>query len=117
MDAVYGSPPMQRLVSLLALLRTRFDTTYDRARTFLFFYVAIKYGVKSMRHLRARGTFETFREGWSWLSEVRCPQFRMSLSQQKLIYMRSAADLPIDIGFAAYGLQSRTSDDQSQGRY
>jgi hypothetical protein len=72
MDVVYGSPQMQHLVRLLARLQTRFNTTYDRARTLLFFYVVIKCGVKSVRHLRARGTFETFREGWSWLSEVRC---------------------------------------------
>ena len=75
MSAVYGSAPIQRLVGLLALLRTRFDTTYDRARTILFFYVLIKYGVKSLRHLRARGTLETLREGWSRLSEVRCHEF------------------------------------------
>ena len=75
MDAVYGSVPVQRLVGLLALLRTRFDTTYDRARTILFFYVVIKYGVKSLRHIRARGTLETFQEGWGWLSEVRCHEF------------------------------------------
>jgi hypothetical protein len=75
MDVLYGSVPMQRLVGILALLRTRFDTTYDRARSALFFYVVIKYGVKSLRHIRARGTLETFREGWSWVSEVRHLQF------------------------------------------
>ena len=72
MDVIYGSVPMQHLVGLAALLQARFNTTYDRARTALFFYVAIKYGVKSLRHIRARGTLETFREGWGWLSEVRC---------------------------------------------
>ena len=82
MDTIYGSVSMQRLVDLLALLRARFDTSYDRARTLLFFYVVIKYGVKSVRHLRARGTFETFREGWSCLSEVRCLQFRLLLSHR-----------------------------------
>ena len=74
MDVLYGSVQIQRLVGVLALLRTRFDTTYDRTRTALFFYVVIKYGVKSLRHVRARGTLETFREGWSWLSEVRHSQ-------------------------------------------
>ena len=85
MDAVYGSVPMQQLVGLLALLRTRFHTTYDRARTILFLYVIIKYGVKALRHLRARGTLETFREGWSWLSQVRCCQFHQLFVPQTLI--------------------------------
>ncbi|KAF9780793.1 pyridoxal phosphate-dependent transferase [Thelephora terrestris] len=34
----------------------------------LFFYFVIRYGVKTLRHLRARGTLETIGEGWSWLS-------------------------------------------------
>jgi len=36
MDGVYGSVPIQHLVGLLALLRTRFDTTYDRAQDHTF---------------------------------------------------------------------------------
>jgi hypothetical protein len=81
MDVIYGSVPMQRLVGVLALLQTRFNTTYDRARSALFFYVVIKYGVKSLRHLRARGTLETFREGWNWLSEVSYRRSRRHLSR------------------------------------
>lgn len=76
MDVIYGSEPVQRLTDLLALLPTRFITTYDQARTVLFFYVITKYGVKSFRHLRARGTIGTFKEGWNWLSEVRRRRFR-----------------------------------------
>ena len=76
MDVIYGSVPMQHAIGVLTLLQTRFNTTYDRARTILFFYVVIKYGVKSLRHIRARGTLETCREGWSWLSEVRCSSSR-----------------------------------------
>lgn len=75
MDAILGSVPMQRLVDSLALLRARFDTPYDWARTVLFFYVVLKYGVKSLRHLKARGTLETFRDGWGWLSEVRSLEY------------------------------------------
>ena len=75
MDAILGSVPMQRLVDSLALLRARLDTPYDWARTILFFYVVLKYGVKSLRHLRARGTLETFRDGWGWLSEVRSLEY------------------------------------------
>lgn len=82
MDVIYGSVPMQRLIGILALLRTRFDTTYDRARSALFFYVIVKYGVRSLRHIRARGTLETFREGWSWFSEVRYPQPRRPQSRK-----------------------------------
>ena len=104
MNAVYGSVPVQRLVGLLALLRTRFDTTYDRARTILFFYVVIKYGVKSLRHLRARGTIETFREGWGWLSEVRC--HILIIVTHQLMFTRFVADLAIVIDSAAYGVQS-----------
>lgn len=81
MDVIYGSGQIRRLVGLMALLRKRFDTAYDRARTLLFFYVVINYGVKSARHLRARGTLETFKEGWSWLLKVRC-LFRMLLSRR-----------------------------------
>ena len=77
MDVIYGSVPIQRLVALLELLRTRFHTAYDRARTLLFLYVILKYVTKSVRHLRARGTLETFQDGWSRLSEVRCPPFRV----------------------------------------
>jgi len=75
MDTVYDLVPTQRLIDLLALLQTRFNATYDRARTVLFFYVVVKYGVKSLRHVRARGTLETFKEVWGWLSEVRCHRF------------------------------------------
>ena len=83
MDVVYGSVPIQRLVALLELSRTRFHTTYDRARTLLFCYVVLKYTIKSVRHLRARGTLETFQEGWNRLSEVRGPSFRvLSYSDQ-----------------------------------
>lgn len=71
MDAIQGSVPIQRLVGLVRLLRTRFDVTYDRARTLLFFYVLVKYGIKSLRHLRARGTVATLTEGWTWISQVR----------------------------------------------
>ncbi|KAF9643173.1 PLP-dependent transferase [Thelephora ganbajun] len=69
MDAILDSAPAQHLIDVLSLLQTRFGTTYDRARTLLFFYVVTKYGIKSLRHLRARGTVGTLREGWSWLSE------------------------------------------------
>lgn len=69
MDKLSGFPPIQRLILVLARLRTRFYTSYDRARTLLFFYVAIRYAVKTLRHLRARGTFETVKEGWGWLSQ------------------------------------------------
>jgi len=117
MDATYASASVQRLVDLLAPLPTQFNTTYDRARTLLFFYVVIKYGVKSVRHLRARGTFETFREGWGWLSEVRCPQFRVVVPTETDIYMCSTADLAVATDFASYDFQSRASDDQSQERY
>ena len=79
MDRIYGSVPIQRLILVLAMLRTRFNTTYDRARTLLFFYFVISRGAKSLRHLRARGTLETIKEGWSWLSNVRYRQFRSLL--------------------------------------
>lgn len=77
MDVVYGSVPIQRLVALLESLRTRFHTSYDRARTLLFCYVVLRYAIKSVRHLRARGTLETFQEGWNRLSEVRSSSFRV----------------------------------------
>ena len=47
MDRIYGSVPIQRLTVVLAMLRTQFNTTYDRARTPLFFYFVISRGVKS----------------------------------------------------------------------
>ena len=115
MNTVHSSVPVQRLIGLLALLRTRFDATYDRARTILFFYVLIKYGFKSLRHLRARGTLETFREGWGWLSGVRC--HILSIVTHPLMSTRFIADLAVIIDPAACGVKGRTSDGQSQERH
>jgi len=82
LDAIYESLPIKPFVDRLVHLQMRLEPTYDRARTLLFFYVAIKYGIKSLRHLRARGTIETFRDGWSWLSEVCSPRSCILLSRR-----------------------------------
>jgi hypothetical protein len=61
---------LQRLTSIAAVLQLRLGTTYDRSKTLLFLYVFVRYALKSYRHLRARGTINTVKEGWKWLSAV-----------------------------------------------
>ncbi|KAJ7077267.1 pyridoxal phosphate-dependent transferase [Mycena belliarum] len=43
--------------------------TYEGLKTFLFFYVALKYAVKSQRHLRARGITTSIREFYTWIAQ------------------------------------------------
>jgi sphinganine-1-phosphate aldolase len=61
---------LQPLFALTDALHLRFGTSYDRAKTLLFVYVSVTYGLKSFRHLRARGTVATIKEGWEWLAQV-----------------------------------------------
>jgi hypothetical protein len=61
---------LQRLVSIVGVLRLRLGTTYDRTKTLLFLYIFLTYALKSYRHLRARGPINTVKEGWKCLSAV-----------------------------------------------
>lgn len=61
---------LQRLAMIASVLKLRLGTTYDRTKTLLFLYVFVRYALKSYRHVRARGTFNTVKEGWKWLSSV-----------------------------------------------
>ena len=71
MNAIYGFVPLQHLIGVLAPLWTRFNVSYDQARSALFFYVLVEYGIKSLRHIRARGNprnevrhLQSFRPSW-----------------------------------------------------
>jgi hypothetical protein len=57
----------------VALARTTLSSqfTYDNVKTILLYYVLFTQSLKAKRHLRARGIPGTFREFWSWVSQVR----------------------------------------------
>jgi len=46
--------------------------TLDNAKTYVFFYIIIKYTLKTYRHVLARGLFGSVAEQWRNLKRVQC---------------------------------------------
>lgn len=69
---------------------------FDNTKTALFFYVFVRYWLKSQRHVRARGIKTTAKELYNWASQVSWNTLLEGYTQYAETFEASCVSFPKD---------------------